>query len=194
LEADLAGTQKGVTCLGHAHPAITSAVTTQLSKISHSQVNIFHSLAQVTLIDRLLPHMPRGLDTFFFANSGAEAVENAVKVSKAFNGRRGVVVMQGGYHGRTYASSAMTSEFVPCARVLWGASQGGGRSDRRVKANPSIATIATIAAATRLPSAPSQPPRRSTLPASAHPSRESTRRPSHTRPNCICPRPPRPLT
>jgi 4-aminobutyrate aminotransferase len=126
-----------VTCLGHAHPAITAAVTSQLSKISHSQVNIFHSLAQVTLIDRLLPHMPTGLDTFFFANSGAEAVENAVKVSKAFNGRRGVVVMQGGYHGRTYGSSAMTSE-----QRTRGARRGG--SDRRVTLIPRSPLIPTL--------------------------------------------------
>lgn len=100
----------GVTCIGHAHPAITAAVTAQLQKIVHSQVNIAHSLAYLTLIDRLIPYMPsKDLDTFFFANSGAEACENAVKVAKAYNGRRGVVVMQGGYHGRTYATSAMTT-------------------------------------------------------------------------------------
>ncbi|KAJ9102208.1 hypothetical protein QFC20_005037 [Naganishia adeliensis] len=93
----------GVTCLGHAHPAITAAVTTQLEKIVHSQPTSAWSSV-------LLPLMPDpSLDTFFFTNSGSEAVENAVKVSKAYNNRRGIVVMQGSYHGRTYATSAMTT-------------------------------------------------------------------------------------
>jgi 4-aminobutyrate aminotransferase len=57
---------QGVTCLGHAHPAITSAVTDQLNKISHSQVNIAHSLPQLQLIEKLIPVMPSPeLDTFF---------------------------------------------------------------------------------------------------------------------------------
>ncbi|KAJ9092016.1 hypothetical protein QFC21_006996 [Naganishia friedmannii] len=100
----------GVTCLGHAHPAITAAVTAQLEKIVHSQVNIAHSEAYVRLVERLLPLMPDpSLDTFFFTNSGSEAVENAVKVAKNYNNRRGIVVMQGSYHGRTYATSAMTT-------------------------------------------------------------------------------------
>lgn len=100
----------GVTCLGHAHPAITAAVTSQVEKISHSQVNIAHSLSQLQLIEKLIPVMPSPeLDTFFFTNSGSEAVENAVKVAKNYTNRRGVVVMQGSYHGRTYATSAMTT-------------------------------------------------------------------------------------
>ena len=67
---------QGVTCLGHAHPAITAAVTSQISKISHSQVNIAHSLSQLQLIEKLIPVMPSAeLDTFFFTNSGSEAVE-----------------------------------------------------------------------------------------------------------------------
>lgn len=65
-----------MTCLGHAHPAITAAVTSQVEKISHSQVNIAHSLSQLQLIEKLIPVMPSPeLDTFFFTNSGSEAVE-----------------------------------------------------------------------------------------------------------------------
>lgn len=100
----------GVTSIGHSHPAITKAVTEQLGKITHSQVNIAHSLSQLQLIERLIPVMPsKELDTFFLTNSGSEAVENAVKVAKSSTGRRGVVVMQGSYHGRTYVTSAMTT-------------------------------------------------------------------------------------
>lgn len=101
----------GVTCLGHAHPVITKAVQKQVEEISHLQVNLAHSAPMLKLINKLIPNMPDpSLDTFFFANSGSEAVENAVKVAKNYTGRRGIVVMQGSYHGRTYATSAMTSE------------------------------------------------------------------------------------
>lgn len=100
----------GVTCLGHCHPALVKAVQQQAEQITHLQVNVAQSLPMLKLVNQLLPVMPSPeLDTFFFASSGSEAVENAVKVAKHHTKRRGVVVMQGGYHGRTYAASAMTT-------------------------------------------------------------------------------------
>jgi 4-aminobutyrate aminotransferase len=53
--------------------------------------------------------MPFGLDTFFFWNSGAEAVEAAVKLARHATGKQGVLVFQGGYHGRTIGTMAMTT-------------------------------------------------------------------------------------
>lgn len=61
------------------------------------------------LIERLLPMMPdKSLDSFFFWNSGSEAVEAAVKMARAMTGRQNIIAMQGGYHGRTFGAMALT--------------------------------------------------------------------------------------
>lgn len=99
----------GVTNLGHTHPGVTKAVQEQAGKISHCQVSLGYSKPYVDLITALLPLMPHAsLDTFFFANSGAEAVESAVRVARKATGRPNIIVMQGGFHGRTYATASMT--------------------------------------------------------------------------------------
>ena len=61
------------------------------------------------LIQRLLPMMPHpSLDSFFFWNSGSEAVEAAIKMARTFTGRQNIISMQGGYHGRTFGAMAVT--------------------------------------------------------------------------------------
>ena len=73
------------------------------------QVNIGFSAAQIELIQHLLPIMPHpSLDTLFFWNSGAEAVEAAVKLARAATKKQNIIVMQGSYHGRTAATAALT--------------------------------------------------------------------------------------
>lgn len=99
----------GVCNLGHCHPKVTAAAIKQCGKITHAQVNIGFSAAQIELIQHLLPIMPHpSLDTLFFWNSGAEAVEAAVKVARAATKKQNIIVMQGSYHGRTAATSALT--------------------------------------------------------------------------------------
>jgi 4-aminobutyrate aminotransferase len=61
------------------------------------------------LVEELRPVMPAGLDSFFFSNSGAEAVEGAVKLSKHATGRPNVIVFGGSFHGRTHLTMAMTT-------------------------------------------------------------------------------------
>ncbi|KAH8834042.1 pyridoxal phosphate-dependent transferase [Flagelloscypha sp. PMI_526] len=100
----------GVTNLGHGHPAVTQAVVSQVEKVTHVQCGIAMHEQYLKLIEKLLPRMPHdSLDTFFFWNSGSEAVEAAVKIARATTGRTGVIAMQGGYHGRTAGASALTS-------------------------------------------------------------------------------------
>lgn len=71
----------GVTNLGHCHPAVTKAAQEQVGKIVHAQINIAFSKSYLGLVESMLPLMPDGsLDAFFFWNSGAEAVEAAVKL------------------------------------------------------------------------------------------------------------------
>ncbi|KAJ4366846.1 hypothetical protein N0V83_007374 [Neocucurbitaria cava] len=99
----------GVVNLGHCHPKVSAAAAAQCSKITHAQVNIGFSSAQIALLKELLPILPdKSLDTVFLWNSGAEAVEAAVKLARAATKKPNIIVMQGSYHGRTNATASMT--------------------------------------------------------------------------------------
>lgn len=99
----------GVANLGHCHPAITAAAQAQIGKLVHGQVNIAFQQPYLDLIEVLIPLMPHeSLDTFFFWNSGSEAVEAAVKLARHATKRQNIIVMQGSYHGRTMGTMAMT--------------------------------------------------------------------------------------
>lgn len=99
----------GVTNLGHCHPAVTRAAQQQLGQLVHGQINIAFQKSYLQLVESLLPLMPhKSLDTFFFWNSGAEAVEAAVKLARQATKKQNVIVMQGSYHGRTFGTMAMT--------------------------------------------------------------------------------------
>ncbi|OQY23356.1 MAG: aspartate aminotransferase family protein [Anaerolineaceae bacterium 4572_32.2] len=99
----------GVTNTGHCHPRVVAAAREQVGKIVHAQVNILYHTPLFRLADALREVMPPGLDTFFFSNSGAEAVEGAVKLARHATGRNNVIVFQGSFHGRTNQTMAMTT-------------------------------------------------------------------------------------
>ncbi|WRT64907.1 4-aminobutyrate transaminase [Kwoniella shivajii] len=99
----------GVTSLGHAHPDVTAAIIAQAQSIIHVQCAIGLSEPYVQLVESLLTMMPDpSLDSFFFWNSGSEAIEAAIKVARTRTKRNNIVVMQGGYHGRTSGAAALT--------------------------------------------------------------------------------------
>jgi 4-aminobutyrate aminotransferase len=99
----------GVVNLGHCHPKVSAAAAAQCSKITHAQVNIAFSSTQIALLKELIPILPDpSLDTVFFWNSGAEAVEAGVKLARAATKKPNIIVMQGSYHGRTNATASMT--------------------------------------------------------------------------------------
>ncbi|KAI4231293.1 MAG: hypothetical protein L6R40_007778 [Gallowayella cf. fulva] len=99
----------GVANLGHCHPAVTKAVQSQAAKLVHGQINIAFQKPSLDLVKSLIPLMPHAtLDTFFFWNSGAEAVEAAVKLARHATKKQNIIVMQGSYHGRTFGTMAMT--------------------------------------------------------------------------------------
>lgn len=78
-------------------------------QLVHPQCSISMHEPYLRLIERLLPVMPHAsLDSFFFWNSGTEAVEASLKMARHFTGRQNVICMQGGYHGRTYGAMAVT--------------------------------------------------------------------------------------
>jgi 4-aminobutyrate aminotransferase len=99
----------GVTNTGHSHPAVVKAIQEQAAKMLHAQVNIYLHPPLVRLSHALNEVTPPNLDTFFFSNSGAEAVEGAVKLARHATGRTNIIVFQGGFHGRTAQTMAMTT-------------------------------------------------------------------------------------
>ncbi|MCR4895292.1 MAG: aspartate aminotransferase family protein [Lachnospiraceae bacterium] len=102
----------GVLNVGHAHPEVVEAVQAQAERYFHGMFNIVTHEGYVALAERLNALVPvRGeKKKTFFANSGAEADENGVKVAKAFTGRPNIIVFSGAFHGRTMLTMAMTSK------------------------------------------------------------------------------------
>ncbi len=98
-----------VTSTGHCHPKVVAAICDQASKLLHGQINIVYHQPMLDLVAELLPLVPPGLDSFFFSNSGAEALEAAVKLAKHATGRTNVIVFNGSFHGRTHLTMAMTT-------------------------------------------------------------------------------------
>ncbi len=96
-----------VNALGHAHPLLVSAVTAQLATLGHVS-NFFASAPQIALAERLLDLLgaPEG-SRVFLCNSGTEAIEAAVKLSRR-TGRSGLVAAEGAFHGRTMGALALT--------------------------------------------------------------------------------------
>ncbi|HZD22993.1 MAG TPA: aminotransferase class III-fold pyridoxal phosphate-dependent enzyme [Acidimicrobiia bacterium] len=97
-----------VTNLGHRHPAVVEAAQAQLDKLIHSGM-VVHFESLVNAAERLRSITPDRIEKFGYANSGAEAVEAAVKLAKYTSKRQGVVVFRGGFHGRTMGSVAYTT-------------------------------------------------------------------------------------
>lgn len=98
-----------VTNLGHCHPKVVSAIQEQAGTLQFGQMNIVMTPQFVELSERLHEITPDGIDSFFFANSGAEATEAAVKLARHASGKRNIVVFNGSFHGRTAQCMAMTT-------------------------------------------------------------------------------------
>lgn len=99
----------GVTCLGHAHPVITDALIKQASKIIQNPNSGFtYSPARAALLLRLQDVLPRGLTRTFFANSGAEANDAAVKLARKATGRTQVIAATKSFHGRTLSTLSLS--------------------------------------------------------------------------------------
>ena len=98
-----------VNSTGHSHPKVVAAIATQAARGIHLQANVFtHDLLQ-PLAAKLAEITPAGIDTFFYANSGAEITEAAVKLAKQSTGRPHTIVFEGSFHGRTHMAMAMTT-------------------------------------------------------------------------------------
>jgi 4-aminobutyrate aminotransferase len=99
----------GVTNTGHCHPRVVAAIREQAGKLLHGQVNIVYHPPLLKLVEELRQFVPEKLDGYFFSNSGAEAVEGAVKLARQATGRPNVIVFQGSFHGRTVGTMSLTT-------------------------------------------------------------------------------------
>lgn len=99
----------GVTNTGHCHPKVVRAIQEQAAKLLHGQANIIFHLPLLELVEELRTVVAPALDSFFFSNSGAEAIEGAVKLARHATGRPNVIVFQGSFHGRTALTMALTT-------------------------------------------------------------------------------------
>ncbi|MFQ5586244.1 MAG: aspartate aminotransferase family protein [Thermodesulfobacteriota bacterium] len=93
---------------GHNHPRVVEAIKEQADSLIHSGC-IFHSEPMVTLSETFREVTPAGLDTFFYANSGAEAVEGALKLARFTTKRQGIIAFTGAFHGRTFGAVSLTA-------------------------------------------------------------------------------------
>ncbi|MCD7838331.1 MAG: 4-aminobutyrate--2-oxoglutarate transaminase [Clostridiales bacterium] len=102
----------GVLNIGYSQPEVVGAVKEQAERYFHGMINIVTHEGYVALAEKLAAIAPvkGGRKKAFFANSGAEADENAVKVAKAYTGRPNIIVFSGAFHGRTLLTMSMTSK------------------------------------------------------------------------------------
>ena len=99
---------------GHRHPRLVQAVEAQLQAFTHTAYQIVPYESYVSLAEKINAVAPidgKRKTTFF--TTGAEAVENAVKIARAHTGRPGVIAFGGGFHGRTYMTMALTGKVAP---------------------------------------------------------------------------------
>jgi acetylornithine/LysW-gamma-L-lysine aminotransferase len=102
-------TNYGVNLLGHAHPQVTEAITKQASLLTNAHQS-FDTPARQEFLDVLAGFLPAPLTRISFGNSGAEAIEAALKYARVATGRTGIIATHRAYHGRTFGALAATAD------------------------------------------------------------------------------------
>ncbi|MER9076693.1 4-aminobutyrate--2-oxoglutarate transaminase [Mesorhizobium sp. M0904] len=109
----------GALAVGHSHPAVVSAVQAQLNRFSHTFFGTAPYESYIALAEKLNERCNvGGKAKTLLVTTGAEAVENAVKIARAHTKRRGIVVFGGGFHGRTLLTMAMTGKVNPYKKAF----------------------------------------------------------------------------
>ena len=104
----------GVNNVGHSHPKVVKAITDQARNYIHTCFHVAMYEPYVELAEKLNALAPGNFDKMtLFANSGAEAVENAVKVTRYATKRAGVICFENAFHGRTQMAMSLTSKVKP---------------------------------------------------------------------------------
>ena len=94
--------------IGHCHPKVVAAAGNQMKNLVHTG-GVYYNETVVKAAERLVAVTPAGLDMLFFSNSGAEAVEGALKLARFVSGRQGIISFTGGFHGRTFGALSVTT-------------------------------------------------------------------------------------
>jgi len=97
----------GVAIVGHCNPRVVRAIKEQLDKIITVHSSLYNKTRE-EFLERLIKISPSGLSQVFLNNSGTEAVEAAIKFARKFTGKKGMVAMNGSYHGKSYGSLSVT--------------------------------------------------------------------------------------
>jgi acetylornithine/LysW-gamma-L-lysine aminotransferase len=97
----------GVAIVGHCNPRVVRALKTQLDKIITVHSSLYNKTRE-EFLERLIKIAPSGLNQVFLSNSGTESVEAAIKFARKFTGKKGMVAMNGSYHGKSYGSLSIT--------------------------------------------------------------------------------------
>jgi len=98
-----------VNALGHCHPALVEAACKQINTLGHASFNLASFPSTLALGEELSKFTPGDLDMFMLANSGAEAVDCALKLARYLTRRSCFVAFRGGFHGRTFGATSVTS-------------------------------------------------------------------------------------
>ena len=100
--------------VGHSHPKVVKAIKDQAEKFTHTCFMVSPYKSSVALAEKLCAAVPGSSPkAVMFANSGAEAVENAVKIARYYTGRQGIIAFDNGFHGRTLMGMTLTSKLKP---------------------------------------------------------------------------------
>lgn len=110
----------GALSTGHSHPKIIDAIKKQVENYVHMPQQVFniHETSNI-LMSKMLNIMPdKSLNSIFYVNSGSEAIDNAIKISRAYNRKQNIITMRKGFHGRTYGALSVTSSNLTCKKNI----------------------------------------------------------------------------
>ncbi len=97
----------GVAIVGHSHPKVVEALKTQLDRLTICHPSLYNDV-RASLLEKLVTIAPKGLDKVYLCNSGAEAIEAAIKMAKKYTGKSKLVSTMGGFHGKTLGALSLT--------------------------------------------------------------------------------------
>lgn len=97
-----------VNCLGHGHPALVYAIKKQTEKLIDASFNLVNYPTTLELARRLAERAPGNLSSVFFSNGGAEAIDGALKLARAYTKRPAIIAFKGSFHGRTFGAMSVT--------------------------------------------------------------------------------------
>jgi LysW-gamma-L-lysine/LysW-L-ornithine aminotransferase len=97
----------GVALVGHCNDRVVNAIKNQVDNLITCHMSVYNN-TRLKFLEKMSKISPKELTKFFFSNSGAESIESALKFSRKYTGKKGVIAMIGGYHGKTFGALSVT--------------------------------------------------------------------------------------